>query len=656
MNFTMNTIRKIVYGGILTVISLGFVACSNLEDSAFVPTPVEESIIFSHTFIDDIGGFTSKSIKGDQVWTYNSRGYIGISGYINATKENVANEDWLISPEINLMNVETAFLSFEYVLFKGNVATDGTIWISDNYNANDSIKSENWTQLKFDATPDNGNYEFIQSPQISLNDFAGKKVRIAIRYLSTASSAGTFEMRNFTVKRGTASNSTSSIYSEPFSSSLGLFKPYSISGDEKWYFTNGYAYMTGFVNSTNKANIDWLISPEIDLSGFTTANFSFDHVTRYFANTITEATVWISDNYIDGTRPDSVIWTQVATSPFVNPGTWTFSNSQKLSLTSWCGKKVHLAFKYISTASKAGSWEIKNFKVLSGEANGTDILPYTVKEAVSSQTGGLAWVEGYVVGYSWPLYSQFKFYFSADTCSQITNVLLADTTANLYTSRCISVQLPRGNIRNGINIKTNKNLFGQKVKIYGTLSSNSGIAGVLNPQKYILADGKTGDGSAYLYESFSTSLGDFTTYNVLGAPVWSWSSQYSCAIINGYMNGTRYINDDWLISPVINIPASATEVAVNFSMAAKYFSGTLEQNCSLYITTNYTSGDPTAVNWEKLTIPKYDLTDKFIFTNTTDIDISKYIGNSNIRIAIRYTSNGTTTGTGQLEIKNFQVY
>jgi len=87
------------------------------------------------------------------------------------------------------------------------------------------------------------------------------------------------------------------IYSATLTDKLGEFKAVNVIGDEQWYFdSRGYVIVSGFVENTNKANEAWLISPEIDLTEVETARLTFDHVTRYFANPLSEATVWVSEN------------------------------------------------------------------------------------------------------------------------------------------------------------------------------------------------------------------------------------------------------------------------------------------------------------------------------------------------------------------------
>lgn len=41
-----------------------------------------------------------------------------------------------------------------------------------------------------------------------------------------------------------------------------------------------------------------------------------------------------------------------------------FVDSGEISLSSYDGKKIQIAFKYKSTEEKAGTWEIDEFKVI----------------------------------------------------------------------------------------------------------------------------------------------------------------------------------------------------------------------------------------------------------------------------------------------------
>ena len=630
-------------------VGMGFSACSNLDESAFVPVPTEETLIYSETFAEGLGKFTVKSVTGDQKWDYYSNGYAIISGYVSPS--NYENEDWLISPQIDLTSVTAAHFTFDHVArYFASVANEATIWASEDY-VNDSLPTAaTWTQIKTNPFSDPGSWTFASSGEISLTQFAGKKIRIAFKYNSTATKAGTWELKNFTVKKGEAVVDKSLIFAEAFSSGLGTFSTQSVSGDQVWTGdSRGYALMSGYVSPSNFANEDWLISPDIDLTEQTAAYFSFDHVTRYFGTLASEATVLISTNYVEG-APSTATWTQLVTNPFSDPGAWTFSNSQAISLTAYAGLKVRIAFKYISTATKAGSWEIKNFQVYAGEANGVESLPYSVSEAIAAQTGANAWVEGYVVGYVWPS-GNTPYILSSDSCTQMTNILIADTTVNVYASKSIAVQLPRGGIRNGLNLKTNPALLGQKIKIKGTLTTNLGIAGIVNPTKYILADGSEGTSTTVniFSETFATSLGNFSQFSTSGAQTWVFASGFG-AKMSGY-SGANVVNEDWLVSPAID-QTTLSAAALSFTHTGNFY-GTMRNEATLWISENYTSGDPSTASWQQLTIPTYMTGVDWNFVNSGEISLDSYAG-KNIRIAFKYTSSLTAAGTW--EVKSFQVY
>jgi len=478
-----------IVGLLLLIAGMTLSSCSNLDESMAIIKPAQTNSIYSETFLTSFGSFTSKTVSGAQVWGESTSGYAMMTGYVSSA--NNANEDWLISPEIDLSTVTTANVSFEHCArYFGDVSTEATIWVLEGY-ATDSLPTTSTKMTKLSTMPftDPGSWTFISSGQISLTAFAGKKVKIAFKYLSTATKAGTWEVKNFTVSSGEAVNkdngsglinspytisgalSTSGsawvsgyivgyvntassnnpvfsstgctintnvliadsvstpylakclvvdlsnvtiqtavnlvtnpanlgrhvklygqigpylslsgltgtsyyvfddgttggilppdpIFSEKFSYSLGQFTTQNVLGAQIWAVSYSAATMTGYVSPTNYANEDWLISPQIDLTNTSNAFLTFDHAARYFNNPATDITVWISDNYVDGTAPSSATWTQLPTS-FVNASNWTFGNAGKFSLSAYANKKIKIALKYVS-GTKAGTWEVKNFLV-----------------------------------------------------------------------------------------------------------------------------------------------------------------------------------------------------------------------------------------------------------------------------------------------------
>jgi len=453
------------------------------------------------------------------------------------------------------------------------------------------------------------------------------------------------------------------IYSETFAADLGLFTAKSVSGTESWAFnTKGYAMMTGYVNSVNKADSAWLISPVIDLTNVTVSHFTFDYVARYFGNAAAEANVLISENYNStDSLPTKATWTQLVTEPILDPNAWPspLPTSNQISLTQYAGKKVRIAFRYISTTAKAGTWELKNFLVARGEAvnipanTGREAAPYTVSDAVKN-LGASKYVTGYVVGYMWP--SPVKYIFTADSCSQMANVLLADSAANIYISKCLLVQLPVGVVRDALNMKTNGSLYGKKISVYGLLgaSAYSGLAQMSNTSYYILPDGTAGGPKPIepiLSESFSKTFGAFTSQNVSGTQIWAIS--FSAATMTGYVSPTNYANEDWLISPEMDlkgIPAAK----LSFDHVIRYCTNPVT-DCSIWISENYDTGLPSTATWTQLTPPTafYNASSwPTIFPSSGVFSLSAY-ADKKVRFAFKYVSTATKAGTW--EVKNVLV-
>jgi hypothetical protein len=642
---------KNIKGFILLVLTVAFTACSNLIDSAYMPIPPNENVILSVPFATDMGGFKTKNIAGLQEWTLNSSGYVGMTGYVGGVYN--VNEDWLISPVIDLTNVATANFSFDYVAHLMNVNSDITVYVSDIY-TDDSIPSiTNMMQVNVNLIPDPGSYVFSNTGQISITKYAGKKIRIAIKYISSTTTAGTFELKNFIVQKGEAVSNPLIIFSEPLYGNLGNFTIQNVIGAQTWVQDSKYACMTmsGYSGS-RYANEDWLISPEIDLQTITESYFTFDQTGNYFTNINADATVWISDNYSSG-LPSTATWIQAPVLNYFNGSTFTWVSSGPIDLSAYSGKKIHVAFKYTCTTAVAGTWELRNFQVFKGKTDGVQTLPFKISDAVKYQSGGNAWVEGYIVGYAWQFLNQFAYYNSVDSCSQKTNILLADTTNNVYSVKCLSVQLPRGVIRNGLNLISNKSIFGQKVKIYGTLSPNMGISGLLSPTQYILSDGTTGIASpstTFFSETFGSSLGNFTQSSIVGpSQYWKFSSGYG-AVMTGFANSVNNPNEDWLYSPIIDL-TTLSSAALKFDHAINkgdITKMTIEQTLwiSVFDGTNWSA-------YTQIRIPTYPSGNTWNYVNSGEIDLDAYAGKK-IKIAFKYACTSASSATW--EIKNFLVY
>ena len=153
-------------------------------------------------------------------------------------------------------------------------------------------------------------------------------------------------------------------YSETFAQSLGNFTQYSVSGLQYWYWKVNYgACVSGYANALNNPNEDWLISPVYDLSSKSTATLAFSHAINFClpeADRLNNHTLWVSTNCIDGI-PANANWTQLSIPTMPTGSNWTFVNSGSIQLPAQqLQNNVRFAFKYLSSATIASTWEIKD--------------------------------------------------------------------------------------------------------------------------------------------------------------------------------------------------------------------------------------------------------------------------------------------------------
>lgn len=148
-------------------------------------------------------------------------------------------------------------------------------------------------------------------------------------------------------------------FTEEFTTNLGQFTAESVTGAQVWEWANfggGCAKMTGFANGANNVNEDWLISPSISLTGLSGVMMSFSEAIN-FITSVEDMQVLISTNYSSG-NPNSAAWTEL-TGFTRSPGnSWTFFESGEVSLAAYEGQTIHLAFKYLSSASAGATWEV----------------------------------------------------------------------------------------------------------------------------------------------------------------------------------------------------------------------------------------------------------------------------------------------------------
>ena len=158
-------------------------------------------------------------------------------------------------------------------------------------------------------------------------------------------------------------------------------------------------------------------------------------------------------------------------------------------------------------------------------------------------------------------------------------------------------------------------------------------------------DGYTpgGDNDLPYCEFFSTSFGTYTTYDVKGAQ--HWEIDYSTAKMTGFVNNTNYENEDWLISAKFSLE-NVSSASMTMSYIARYFD-VVDENITVLVSSDYTSGDPNSANWERVDASWTLGSDWNNFASTT-LDLSQFVGQK-IRVAVRYLSDNNKAGTIEVQ-------
>lgn len=283
--------------------------------------------------------------------------------------------------------------------------------------------------------------------------------------------------------------------------------------------------------------------------------------------------------------------------------------------------------------------------------------PYSVAEAMIHQ-GRTGYVKGFIVGYY--VYPD-SYVGNSDTCTVKSNLLLADKAGDLIEGQYMTVELPYGDIRTALNLADNHDNIGKEVLLYGTLTTYCGLPGVKSPT-YVEFEGETIGtepsevGKILFEETFYEGQGNFSIVNViLNEPmtyIWSYNEQYKQMAAGSYVDGRNYESEGWLISPAIDL--SSSEAAyVSFEHSGRQY-GAPFTNLTFQVSTTYASGDINESDWTQLTIPNYMTGEDTQFVPSGDIDLTNYCGNSNVRIAFKYTS--TDDAGGNWYVRNVKVF
>lgn len=160
------------------------------------PNEYSEKTLFSGNFEEDLSQFSTISVTGDdQNWyasSYKGQAYAKMSAFKDGAA--IENEDWLITPEIDLSEVTEPVLNINQALNFAGDTQETFVYISDKYDAANDLDVADWTELTIDNVPAGNNWDFVESGDIDLSSYEGKKIHIAFVYKCSAENAPTWEI------------------------------------------------------------------------------------------------------------------------------------------------------------------------------------------------------------------------------------------------------------------------------------------------------------------------------------------------------------------------------------------------------------------------------------------------------------------------------
>lgn len=176
---------------------------SNYNINKEVTITQTHGTILEISFTSGLGDFTAYSVKGSETWHSENDYGATMSGYNYNNSANYANEDWLISPALNLTGMSGITINFEHTINKGdldNLTTNHTMWISTNYTSGNP-NNATWEEIEIVTYPNGNSWKFVSSGAITIpQSYMQENVRFAFKYLCSDTESATWEIKNLVVK------------------------------------------------------------------------------------------------------------------------------------------------------------------------------------------------------------------------------------------------------------------------------------------------------------------------------------------------------------------------------------------------------------------------------------------------------------------------
>jgi len=452
-----------------------------------------------------------------------------------------------------------------------------------------------WKQLEVPVYPAGTDWNFVNSGDIDLSAYAGKKVQIGLCYSSTAEIAPTWEIEYLTV----CDENGDGIYDYDLKDEeqYNLFTTEGELPDGLsyvWSYSSTYgAKASAYASGTRYATEMYLCSPTLSIKdGY---NFNFSHAL----------------NYVSGQEPSSMVKVYVREMT-VKKG----APKRKSHVVSSLGYNASAAYVYDGSAWEEFSTDDSRLVVVEPSAYvavGGQCFNNPKAQIPAYLSLCYPYAESqdvYTVIYkpSASTYAMADYEFDGSTWSQNKDT---EKTA----TKTLKFQLDGGEwIPNGAYYSNS--FLGDKGDF---------------EEKGVMPDG--------------------LTY------VWTNTSSYGWKA-SAYVSGTKYPCTMYLVSPEIDL-TSADSPAMTFDEAYRYISApeTANDLLKVLVTADYdaTNSESYADDiWTEMELPVRATGDDWTFVNVGSIDLSAFKGKK-IRVAFRYQCADANKSAATWEVKNFEI-
>lgn len=139
-------------------------------------------------------------------------------------------------------------------------------------------------------------------------------------------------------------------------------------GLEVWEHDNTYGLKgSAYISSKANAAEAYAVSPVVDLNGYKNIKLDFKNAFNNYklAGKMIDVADFEGAGYATVViREDGATeWVNLADATTPEAFSWDFYDNAQISLETYAGKKIQVAFKYTSTAEVAGTWEVQSIDI-----------------------------------------------------------------------------------------------------------------------------------------------------------------------------------------------------------------------------------------------------------------------------------------------------